>query len=391
MATSKKTAKSKASKAKAKSKASAKTPARTKVAAKAVAKSAAKGASKTQSKVSAKSTVKAKSAAKTVVRARAATAKAAKSSKSPAKPVSTVPARAAAKVTAAGPAKAGKAAEIKVKATAKMAEVKTVDATATIAAPKVATAKTASTKPASSKASSAKVSSAKSAAASKLAFATLPDGPKPVLATGSSGGGEAVVHAPLPRQPSPAFSSSHAHAHAPADQSKAAARPASQRQGFKTGEHVVYPSHGVGQIVSIEEQEVAGYKLELFVVGFARDKMILRVPTAKAGSVGMRKLSSPEHVERALGTLTGRARVKRTMWSRRAQEYDAKINSGDLIAIAEVVRDLYRSEAQPEQSYSERQLYEAALDRMSREVAAVRKLVDEDSLKLIEAQLLKGP
>ncbi len=139
------------------------------------------------------------------------------------------------------------------------------------------------------------------------------------------------------------------------------------RQGFKTGEFVVYPSHGVGQITAIEEQEVAGFKLELFVVSFAKDKMTLRVPTAKAASVGLRKLADAESVTKALTTLTGRARVKRTMWSRRAQEYEAKINSGDLVAIAEVVRDLYRSEAQPEQSYSERQLYEAAVDRMTRE------------------------
>ena len=163
------------------------------------------------------------------------------------------------------------------------------------------------------------------------------------------------------------------------------------RQGFKTGEFVVYPSHGVGQITAIEEQEVAGFKLELFVVSFAKDKMLLRVPTAKAASVGLRKLAEAETVTKALTTLTGRARVKRTMWSRRAQEYEAKINSGDLIAIAEVVRDLYRSEAQPEQSYSERQLYEAALDRMTREISAVDDITDTEALKKIEGQLAKSP
>ena len=125
-----------------------------------------------------------------------------------------------------------------------------------------------------------------------------------------------------------------------------------QRQGFKTNEFVVYPAHGVGQILAIEEQEVAGAKLELFVINFVKDKMTLRVPTAKIASVGMRKLSEPAMVKRALETLKGRARVKRTMWSRRAQEYEAKINSGDIVAIAEVVRDLFRSEQQPEQSYS---------------------------------------
>jgi len=164
-----------------------------------------------------------------------------------------------------------------------------------------------------------------------------------------------------------------------------------QRQGFKTSEFIVYPAHGVGQITAIEEQEVAGAKLELFVINFVKDKMTLRVPTAKIASVGMRKLAEPPIVRRALETLKGRARIKRTMWSRRAQEYEAKINSGNLVAIAEVVRDLYRSEAQPEQSYSERQLYEAALDRLSREIAAVQKVTETEAVKEIEAALAKGP
>jgi CarD family transcriptional regulator len=163
-----------------------------------------------------------------------------------------------------------------------------------------------------------------------------------------------------------------------------------QRQGFKLSEFVVYPAHGVGQIVAIEEQEVAGFKLELFVISFSKDKLTLRVPTSKVSGVGMRKISDPDTARRSLEILTGRARVKRTMWSRRAQEYETKINSGDINAIAEVVRDLYRSEAQPEQSYSERQLYEAALDRMVREIAAVQKSNEIDALKAVEAQLQKG-
>ncbi len=166
-------------------------------------------------------------------------------------------------------------------------------------------------------------------------------------------------------------------------------KSAAQRQGFKLSEFVVYPAHGVGQIVAIEEQEVAGFKLELFVISFSKDKMTLRVPTSKVSGVGMRKISDPETAKRSLDILSGRARVKRTMWSRRAQEYETKINSGDIAAIAEVVRDLYRSEAQPEQSYSERQLYEAALDRMVREIAAVQKSNEIDALKAIEAQLQK--
>jgi CarD family transcriptional regulator len=163
------------------------------------------------------------------------------------------------------------------------------------------------------------------------------------------------------------------------------------RQGFKTGESVVYPAHGVGRITAIEEQEIAGFKLELFVVSFEKDKMVLRVPTAKATSVGMRKLAEPADMQKALDVLTGRARIKRTMWSRRAQEYEAKINSGDLIAVAEVVRDLHRAESQPEQSYSERQLYEAALDRVTRELSHVNKITDTEATKLIEASLAKAP
>jgi CarD family transcriptional regulator len=164
-----------------------------------------------------------------------------------------------------------------------------------------------------------------------------------------------------------------------------------QRQGFKTNEFIVYPAHGVGQIVAIEEQEVAGARLELFVISFVKDKMTLRVPTSKVTSVGMRKLAETPMIKRALETLKGRARIKRTMWSRRAQEYEAKINSGDIVAIAEVVRDLYRSETQPEQSYSERQLYEAALDRLSREIAAVQRITETEAVKEIEAALAKGP
>jgi CarD family transcriptional regulator len=169
------------------------------------------------------------------------------------------------------------------------------------------------------------------------------------------------------------------------------AKKTTQRQGFKTNEYIVYPAHGVGQIMAIEEQEVAGAKLELFVINFVKDKMTLRVPTAKIVSVGMRKLSEPAVVKRALETLKGRARIKRTMWSRRAQEYEAKINSGDIVAISEVVRDLFRSDTQPEQSYSERQLYEAALDRLSREISAVQHITETEAVKEIEAALAKGP
>ncbi len=167
-------------------------------------------------------------------------------------------------------------------------------------------------------------------------------------------------------------------------------KPVSQRHGFKANEFIVYPAHGVGRIVGIEEQEIAGMSLELFVITFDKEKLTLRVPTGKLASVGMRKLADEGLVKKAMETLKGRARIKRTMWSRRAQEYVAKINSGDLISIAEVVRDLYRSEAQPEQSYSERQLYEDALDRMARELAAVEKLDERGAVQRITEILSKS-
>ena len=140
---------------------------------------------------------------------------------------------------------------------------------------------------------------------------------------------------------------------------------------FRIDQFVIYPAHGVGKITAVEQQEVAGTSLELFVVLFEKDKMTLRVPTYKAIEVGMRALASLDVVAYAMATLRGKAKVKRAMWSRRAQEYEQKINSGDLIAIAEVVRDLHRADDQREQSYSERQLYEAALERLIREIAVV--------------------
>ncbi len=170
---------------------------------------------------------------------------------------------------------------------------------------------------------------------------------------------------------------------------KKAAPAAPVKPEFKKKEHIVYPAHGVGQITDIEEREVAGINLALYVITFEKDKMTLRVPIAKAKAVGMRRVSGPDVVKNALTTLKGRARIKRTMWSRRAQEYEAKINSGDLISIAEVVRDLHRGEGQPEQSYSERQLYEAAIDRMAREVAAADGVSEDAAVKKLESVLHK--
>ena len=174
-----------------------------------------------------------------------------------------------------------------------------------------------------------------------------------------------------------------------ATQSPAKKQPRRSANGFRINEFIVYPAHGVGQIIDITDQEIAGMSLELFVVNFEKEKMVLRVPLEKAKQVGMRKLADNSVMEGAMKTLRGRARVKRTMWSRRAQEYEAKINSGDLIAIAEVVRDLFRNENQPEQSYSERRLYEAALERMAREVATVNKTPDDEAILLLEAVLAK--
>jgi len=166
--------------------------------------------------------------------------------------------------------------------------------------------------------------------------------------------------------------------------SKAGSKKKSTKKvSFKTGEFIVYPAHGVGRVTGIEQEVIAGFDIEVYVVLFEQDKMTLRVPTAKAATSGMRALSNDLVLKDAFTTLKGRARIKRTMWSRRAQEYEAKINSGDLILVAEVVRDLHRTESQPEQSYSERQLYESALDRMVREVAAIHGQGRDNALESV--------
>ena len=153
---------------------------------------------------------------------------------------------------------------------------------------------------------------------------------------------------------------------------------------FKTGDLVVYPCHGLGKVTSIETREFGGVEMQLYVVSFEKEKMILRVPLGKASASGMRRVSTPDEMDKAITALRGRARVKRTMWSRRAQEYEAKLNSGNPVSIAEVVRDLHRGEDQPDQSYSERQLYEAALDRLSREFAAVEKIDQTAATRRLE-------
>jgi CarD family transcriptional regulator len=165
---------------------------------------------------------------------------------------------------------------------------------------------------------------------------------------------------------------------------KPAAKSASKKLPFAKGDYVVYPTHGVGKVTGIEKREVAGFNLQLFVILFDSEKMTLRVPVEKVTDSGLRKISSKDKMQAVTATLKGRARSKRTMWSRRAQEYEAKINSGDPVAIAEVVRDLYRAAGQPEQSYSERQMYEAALERLVNEYALVEKLDVEAATEKIE-------
>ncbi len=160
-----------------------------------------------------------------------------------------------------------------------------------------------------------------------------------------------------------------------------------KRAAFKTGNHVVYPAHGVGKILAIEEQQISGYDLEVLVIEFEKEKMLLRIPTAKLQTAGLRTLSTKKEMQNALKTLKGKVRIKRTMWSRRAQEYEAKINSGDPVLIAEVVRDLYRNAGQPDQSYSERQIYQAALERLTRELAVVEKIDEDKAVEKVEMVL----
>ena len=168
-----------------------------------------------------------------------------------------------------------------------------------------------------------------------------------------------------------------------------AKKPVSKDIGFRKGDFVVYPTHGVGRVLGVETQEISGHTLHVIIINFDKDRMTLRVPVAKAKNSGLRRLSTRKIMDTALATLKGRSRVKRAMWSRRAQEYEAKINSGDPLAIAEVVRDLHRNAGQPVQSYSERQIYQAALDRLVRELAAVESIDETAATQKLE-QLLKA-
>jgi len=304
--------------------------------------------------------------------------------------------KAAAKKTATKKA-APKKAAVK-KTAAKPAAKKTV---AKKAAPKKAAVKKTAAKPAAKKTAAKKAAPKKAAPKTAAKKATAKGKTAAKKKITSKAAKLAALENP-PKKPTPRKKSIVARPErseridptairpAPKRETKVTATPAARpsKLEFKIKEFVVYPAHGVGRVTSVDRQEVAGHELELYVITFAKDKMTLRVPTNKSEAVGLRKLSEPKVVANAINTLTGKAKVKRTMWSRRAQEYEAKINSGDLIFIAEVVRDLYRSDKQPEQSYSERQLFEAAIDRMAREVAAAESLDDAASISRLETVLI---
>lgn len=235
---------------------------------------------------------------------------------------------------------------------------------------------------------------AKPAVAAKPAPATppaAPPAPAPATAVAAPVAAAPVAPPPAakalpPKKPVPVKPHVAANANAAPTSDPPAAAPPPE---FAVGDHVVYPTHGVGRVTGIVTEEIAGHRLTLIVVEFEENRMVLRVPVAKAKTAGLRKLSSRKAIDLALSTLKGRARVKRTMWSRRAQEYEAKINSGDPIAIAEVVRDLHRNAGQPDQSFSERQIYEQAMDRLAAELAAIEQ-VDKPTAAAKLATVLKA-
>ena len=259
------------------------------------------------------------------------------------------------------------------------------------------TAKKPAAKPVASKPAAKAKAPAKPAAklvAKKPVAVPVAGKAKPVAAPAkaiSSAKHAAATAVPVAAAPKPAAPAARPAAAVKAAAPAAKAAPvAAKKPSFKIGELVVYPAHGVGKITNVEEQEIAGIKLELYIVDFEKEKLRLKVPTNPAEQKGMRRLADRTLIEQAMKVIRGRARIKRTMWSRRAQEYDAKINSGDMIAVSEVIRDLYRSDRQPEQSYSERQLFEQALARFARELAAVRKVDEDQCIKELEDFLARN-
>ena len=208
------------------------------------------------------------------------------------------------------------------------------------------------------------------AASEQPAASAVPETAAPATAAAQPAPRLPVPAAAALPAPKPASSPMMRHSHGGPQQIP---RAPAKAEIFVEGDHVVYPTHGVGKVERIATEEIAGHRLELIHITFEENRMTLRVPVAKARTAGLRKLATRKQFDEALAVLKGRARIKRTMWSRRAQEYEAKINSGDPMAIAEVVRDLHRNSGQPDQSFSERQIYEAALDRLAAELAALDK------------------
>tara|TARA_R110002110_G_scaffold415612_2_gene651689 strand:- start:150060 stop:150830 length:771 start_codon:yes stop_codon:yes gene_type:complete len=229
----------------------------------------------------------------------------------------------------------------------------------------------------------AKKPAAQSAASKKAAPKAKPAAKKPASKKSAPAAKAAAKKAPTSKAAAGKTAAATAKAAAPAKRVPAK----KEKLEFAAGDFVVYPTHGVGQVTSIEIHEIADQKLKLYIISFERERMTLKVPINKVKDSGLRKLSSRKVMDTALKTLKGRVRIKRTMWSRRAQEYEAKINSGDPIFIAEVVRDLHRKEDQPDQSYSERQMYQAALDRFARELAAVESSEHEAAVEKLEGIL----
>jgi CarD family transcriptional regulator len=308
-------------------------------------------------------------------------------------PAKKSPAKATAKATAKKPAAAKKAVPARKPAPAKAAK-KAAPAKAA-AKKKPAPVKAAVKKPVPAKKPAPAKAAKKVApvkAAAKPAPAKVVPVTKVVPVKGSSvkvpPAKAASAKAVAPVKPVPA---APVKAAAPAAPAKPAKPFSAKKLGdFACGDYVVYPTHGVGKIEEIVEQEIAGFILRLYVVRFEKEKMTLRVPVNKAEESGLRKLSTRQQIDVALTTLKGRSRVSRAMWSRRAQEYEAKINSGDPVSIAEVVRDLHRNAGQPDQSYSERQIYEAALERLARELAAVEKIDSDAATVKLEQFLIKA-
>jgi CarD family transcriptional regulator len=277
-------------------------------------------------------------------------------------------AQAAVAKKAAAPAKPAPPDKAAAKPAAKTAPVVSKPAAAKPPAGKSAPAKPEAARPVAGQTpppAAAKAPPARTPAAPLQTAQQKPPPPAAAAPARAAAAPEATAPAPVSQAPSPD--------RRPMMPDRPPARPMAKAEIFVEGDHVVYPTHGVGKVERIATEEIAGHKLELIHITFEENRMTLRVPVAKARTAGLRKLATRKLFDEALAVLKGRARIKRTMWSRRAQEYEAKINSGDPLAIAEVVRDLHRNAGQPDQSFSERQIYEAAMDRLAAELAALDK------------------